>query len=339
MKRLVPTAVLVCAFWPALSAQASPFVCPDLAAPIIKLDYSSRYASTDKSRSSFDSASNAEVNAQLKPVDDFVTTMILAANTALLTADVEPANCVKAGLLAWAKAGALEQMASMNANLSVPSRLAGLAFAWDEVKPMLGSDAESALIEAWLAGIARSSMTFFDTDAPTKSQKNNLRAWAALAVARVGVTLGDQEMITWADASIRLVICTADPDGSLPLEMARKGLALHYQMHALAALVPAAVLLEREGHALFEACNGNLHRSIRFALTAFADPTAVTRLAKSEQSYFDGSDKLQGFELAWAVSYLATFPDPDLAKFIAPYGALANSKIGGLQSLLWQDVP
>ena len=339
MKRLLQSAVLVCAVWPALPVHASLFVCPDLADPVIRLDYGSRYDGTDESRSSFDSASNAEVNAQLKPVDDFVTAMTLAANTALLTEDVAPADCVKAGLLAWAEAGALEQMASVNANLSVPSRLAGLAFAWDQVKPMVRANTDSTLIETWLAGLARASMTFFDTDAPPKSQENNLRAWAALAVTRVGLTLDDQEMIEWADASIRLVICNADADGSLPLEMARKGLALHYQMHALTALIPAAVLLEREGRAVFDACDGNLHRAVRFAMLAFADPTTVTRLAKSEQSYFDGSDKLQGFELAWAVPYLATFPDPELAKFIAPYGALANSKIGGLQSLLWQVLP
>lgn len=317
--------------------QATPFSCAALAEPIVRLDYGSRYTGSDKSRSSFDTASNAEVNAQLGPVDAFITDMIHAANTALLTADIGAADCVKAGLLVWAKAGALGQMATLNAKLSVASRLAGFAFAWDEVKPMVANDADSALIEAWLAGLAASSMTFFDTEAPPNSQKNNLRAWAALAVARVGLTLGDVQMIDWADASLRLVICTADPDGSLPLEMARKGLALHYQIHALTALVPAAVLLQGHGHSLFLACNGSLHRSIRFALQAFDDPATITRMAKSDQSYFDGSDTLQGFELAWAAPYLATFYAPDVAKFVAPFGDLANSKLGGLQALLWPD--
>ena len=45
-----------------------------------QLDYGSRYTATDQSRSSFDDASNAEVNAQLKPVDAFVTDMTVAAN-------------------------------------------------------------------------------------------------------------------------------------------------------------------------------------------------------------------------------------------------------------------
>ncbi len=343
MNRILPLAMLACALLPGMPIQAQetpePFACPSLVDPVVRLDHGSRYASDDKSRSSFDSTSNADVNAQLKPVDDFVTDMILAANASLETTDQGAADCVLAGLGAWAKAGALGEMGSMNANLSVPSRLSGLAFAWDQVRPLVGDDPDADVIEAWLAGLARSTMTFFETDAPTNSQKNNLRAWAALAVARVGLTLQDKAMIDWAAASVQLVACSANPDGSLPLEMARKDLALHYQLHALTALVPAAMLLQRDGHALFQACDGSLHRSIRFTLAAFADPAEVTSLAKSKQSYFDGSDKLQGFELAWTYAYLTTFYAPDIAEFATPFGDLSNSKIGGLQSLVWRDMP
>ena len=336
-------ALMACGVMGALSAQAqdapAPWECPALAPPVVRLDHGSRYTSGDKTHSSFDTASNADVNAQLKPLDSFITAMIIAANVALTSADPKAVDCVRAGLLAWAKAGALSDLGTLNAKLSAPSRLAGLAYAWDEVKPMVGETPDGAVIEAWLAGLARATMTFFDTEAPPHSQKNNLRAWAALAVARVGLTLRDQAMIDWADASVQLVACTANPDGSLPLEMARKRLALHYQLHALTALIPTAVLLQRDGHALFQACNGSLHRSIRFALAAFGDPTEVTRLAKAKQSYFDGSDKLQGFELAWSSAYLATFYAPDLAAFVAPYGELTNSKLGGVQSLVWQTAP
>lgn len=341
-KRLI-CALLACTVLAALPAQSqdtiAPWECPALAPPVIRLDHGSRYTSGDKTHSSFDDASNADVNAQLKPLDTFITTMILAANAALTTADPKAVDCVQTGLAAWAKAGALGELGTLNAKLSAPSRLAGLAYAWDEVKPMAGETPDALVIEAWLAGLARTTMTFFDTEAPPNSQKNNLRAWAALAVARVGLTLQDQAMIDWADASVQLVACTANPDGSLPLEMARKRLALHYQLHALTALVPTAVLLQREGHSLFQACGGSLHRSIRFARTAFDDPTEVTRLAKAKQSYFDGSEKLKGFELAWSSAYLATFYAPDLAAFVAPYGDLTNSKLGGVQALVWQTAP
>jgi poly(beta-D-mannuronate) lyase len=316
-----------------------PFVCPALGPPVIRLDHGSRYNAKDKSHSNFDNASNAEVNAQLKPVDDFVSDMVGAANTALSATEPKATACVVDGLTAWASAGALGDMGSVNAGLSVPSRVAGLAYAWAEVKPLVQDGAQSDAIESWLAGLAHASMDFFDSEAPGHSARNNLRAWAGLAVARVGLTLKDEAMIDWADASVKLVACSAAPDGSLPLEMARKELALHYQLHALTALVTTAVLLQQEGHTLFQACDGSLHRSIRFAVEAFADPTLVTKLAGAKQSYFDGSDKLQGFELAWAAGYLATFYDPELAAFVKPFKPLANSKLGGLQSLLWPGTP
>ncbi len=333
---------VVAGLW-ACGAQAqdlpAPFVCPALAPPVVRLDHGSRYTSTDKSRSDFDTVSNAEVNKQLKPVDDFITDMSLAANAAVQSGDLAAVRCVVSGLDAWAQAGALGDIGSMNAGLSMPSRLAGFAWAWAEVKPMVPEGQNGALIESWLSGLAQSTIVFFETTAPPNSRKNNLRAWAGLAVARVGVTLNDPDMLDWADASVRLVACGADPDGSLPLEMARKDLALHYQLHALGALVTTAALLQRDGHTLFEACEGALHRAIRFTVRAFDDPALVTQISGAKQSFFDGSDRLQGFELAWTTAYLATFYAPDIAAFAAPFGDMANSKLGGLQSLLWPGPP
>jgi poly(beta-D-mannuronate) lyase len=322
---------------PAQAQNAEPFMCPPMIAPVMRLDYGSRYVSADKSRSVLDDASNAEVNSQLQPVDDFISDMAFAANTALATQMPEAVDCVVTGLAQWAKAHALEDMGSLNAQLSVPSRVAGLAFAWAEVAPMVAVGEDATLIEAWLLDLSHNMTMFFDTDAPKKASRNNLRAWAALAVARIGITLDDKAMMDWAAESVRLVACTANPDGSLPLEMARKDKALHYQLHALTALIPAAVLLQHRGYALFADCDAGLHRSVRFTISAFADPSEVTAHAKAKQSYFNGKDELQGFEVAWASAYLSLFHAPSVTEFILPFTGLANSKLGGLQSLLWQS--
>lgn len=321
--------------YPAQAQDAEPFVCPALIEPVQRLDYGSRYDSDDKSKSSFDAASNAEVNDQLEPVDDFITDMASAANAALIGDEPDAVDCVVNGLSAWAKDHALKDMGSLNARLSVPSRVAGLAFAWAEVAPMVPAGANKMQIEAWLAELAQSTIEFFDTDAPKKASRNNLRAWAGLAVARIGITLDDKVMTDWAAESLRLVACTADPDGSLPLEMARKDKALHYHLHALTALIPTAVLLQQRGYTPFTDCDGSLHRSVRFAVSAFADPSGVTDLAKAKQSYFNGKDTLQGFEVAWASAYLSLFHAPAVTDFTAPFEGLANSKLGGLQALVW----
>lgn len=143
-------------------------------------------------------------------------------------------------------------------------------------------------------------------------------------------------MKDWADASIRLVACQAGPEGSLPLEMTRRDLALHYQLHAVTPMVVAAVLLEADGRALFAACDGALHRTVEFVLDGFEDRHLVERLTGSPQSYFNGTETLRAFELAWAPAYLSLFDAPRLAAFVKDLGALANSKIGGNQALLWE---
>ncbi len=313
------------------------FTCAKAPKPVVSLDHGSRYAAGDASRSEFDEASNQDVNKQLEPVDDFIADLAVAANRAVSTeADRKvAADCVLAGLAAWAKADALSDLVTMNAQLSAPSRIAGLAFAYAQVKPFLTASDDTALVEEWLADRARATMEYFDTDAPKNASRNNLRAWAGLAVARVGTTLDDAAMIDWADATVELVACQAAPDGSLPLEMARRDLALHYQLHAVTPLVVTAALLQDRGRDLFAICDRAIHRSVDFVLAAFEDPDLVPSITGHPQSYFDGSEELRGFELAWADAYLSLFDKPELAAFVEKFGELGNSKIGGKQSILW----
>ena len=327
----LPTAAL------AEEEKAYVFACTAIQTPVVSLDHGSRYAAKDKSRSEFDEACNADVNAQLPPVDDFISALSAAANQALRSeADRQVAvDCVLTGLATWAKADALSDLTTMNANLSKPPRLVGIAFAYAQIMPLLSASDDRALVERWLAERAHATMAYFDTDAPPKTSRNNLRAWAALGVARIGLTVGDAAMVDWADASVRLVVCDVAADGSLPLEMARKELALHYQVHAVAPLVVTAALLQAEGHDLFRACDNAIHRAVRFVVPAFDDPALVTGIAGHAQTYFNGKEDLRGFEMAWAHAYLTLFYAPALAEFTQQFGQLGNSKLGGRQSLLW----
>ncbi len=325
---------------PALQDPApEPFVCVQTPEPVISLSHGSRYSSSDSSRTEFDEASNEDVNAQLKPVDQFITDLAKAANRAVSTpADRQiAADCVLTGLAVWAGADALSDLATMNAQLSAPSRIAGLAFAYAQIDPFLEPSEDRDIVQAWLSDRARDTITYFDSDAPPKASQNNLRAWAALAVARVGVTVDDAAMIDWAAASVELVACQAAPDGSLPQEMIRKNLALHYQLHAVTPLVVTAALLQQKGFDLFRACDNAIHRTVDFSLASFEDPAVVEDLTGHPQTYFDGTETLRGFEFAWAQAYLSIFYAPQLAGFVEQFGDLANSKIGGKQALIWGD--
>lgn len=95
-----------------------------------------------------------------------------------------------------------------------------------------------------------------------------------------------------------------------------------------------SALLRSSGHDLFLACDGAIHRTVGFVLAAFDNPESVAGLAGEPQSYFNGSEKLRGFELAWAEAYLSLLHAPKLVEFVTTFGALGNSKLSGRQEFL-----
>jgi len=313
--------------------------CVQAPEPVVSLSYGSRYTAGSEDRSDFDESSNAEVNAALKPVDDFIVDLANGTNLAQRGGDdaAGAADCVLDAILVWAEADALSDLGTMNAQISSPSRLGGIALAYLQAAPLASADdpGRRTVIDGWLIARMQASMVYFDTEAPPGSSRNNLRAWAGLAGAAVGSATGDAAVLDWAAGSLELVACQADADGALPLEMGRGALALHYQLHAAAPLVVGAALLADEERDLFEVCDGAIHRIVAFVPKAFNDPSLVEAKAGERQSYVTGEEELKGFQLAWADAYLARFANTALSTFVEGYRPLANSKLGGAQELLW----
>jgi len=247
------------------------------------------------------------------------------------------ANCVIDALATWAEADALSALETMNAHLTAPSRLGGFALAYLQAAPVATdlTDETEKTIETWLAERAHSMVGWFEEEAPPMASQNNLRAWAGLAAAAAGLAAEDEALQDRAVDSFRTVVCAADGDGALPMEMDRGPRALHYHMHAVAPLVTTAALLKPAGYDLFSACDGALHRAVEFVPRAFEDPSLVEDKAGEAQLFFTGEDEVKSYELAWAAPYLANFGAPILEEFVAPYRPLGHSKLGGSQDVLW----
>lgn len=321
-----------------LAAEEAP-KCPVDTQPVVSLGFGSRYTDDSKNRSDFDEDSDKAVTAALKPIDDFITDLARQTNI-LNTPETKPdeaqkaASCVLDGILAWAKADALSDLKTQGANLSAPSRVGGIAFAYAAALKVVPDPEGKAEIEAWLLARSQQTMAFFDTEAPPRASQNNLRAWAGLAVTRVGLTLDDPTLIDWGAETFRLVACTAEADGSLPNEMWRGKLALHYQVHAVAPLVTTAALLQDERPDLFTTCDGALPRIVRFTLDGLDDPSAVEKITAQKQTV-GGTRKARDFELAWLPAYVTLDPDPKIVARMDQTKELGNSKLGGDQRLLW----
>jgi poly(beta-D-mannuronate) lyase len=321
------------------AAQGDSNACIDVPEPVVTLSYGSRYTDESEDRSDLDAEANRAVDEALGPIDDFVSALAREANDALRGGPgaLRSANCVVEAIHDWAEANALSDLRTMNAQISSPSRLGGMALAWLQAAPLATAldETERETVTTWMRERALSSARYFDEDAPPGASRNNLRAWAGLSAAAVGLASGSEELLDWAAGTVELVACDADEAGALPIEMGRGPLALHYQMHAVAPLVVTSAMLQREGYDLFEICDRAVHRIVGFIPAAFADPDLATSRAGEPQTYFDGEDELRSFELAWSEAYLSLFDDPELEAFVADYRPMGHSKLGGSQSLLW----
>jgi poly(beta-D-mannuronate) lyase len=310
----------------------SGFTCEATPAPVVSLGFGSRYTDESATRSDIDETSNAEVNKALEPVEDYINDLSRMANAALLDEADRPQRiaCVTQWLLDWAEANALTGLETLNAKLAVPARFAGFAIALLQIERAGEVDkAARETIVGWLEDLGKPMVEFFDTEAPPKASRNNLRAWAALAAAAIGKAGEDQAMIEWARQSFELVACDASADGSLPLEMGRADKALNYQLHATAPLVITAALLADEGFDGYAACGGKLEDIARFSLAALKDPALVEAINGKKQTFATGKQEVEPFMMAWAEPFLAHTADAELDAFVEPLRPLSHSKLGG----------
>jgi poly(beta-D-mannuronate) lyase len=327
------TAVLV-----PITAKAETTTCAKAPEPVISLTYGSRYTKDSESRSEIDKESNEEVNRALAPIEDFLRDLTKSANEISAGKSDDPAaeaDCVVSQIAVWAEADAFSKLGTITANFSIGARLAGFAMVYRQVAPFSTDPAARQAIEDWLGRRATDQMTFWEEDATPGSKTGNLRGWATLAINLTGEIRDDPVALRWSAWSAIYLQCQALEDGSLPQEMRRGKYALHYQLHAIAPMVLTTLLLEQQGLSIKGACDNALDRIVAFALADLPTGAASQAYSGKVQSYFDGTEDLQSFELAWLEAYLFLSPNPEIDDFAETHRPFYHSKLGGDQALLW----
>ena len=337
-RRLFPSIVAgALAAAPGIAAGAEE--CRVQADPVVSLGFESRYRDDSASRSHIDPDRNAEVTAALEPVDDFIRDVSAEANQILIRSDgVERADCLTGELRKWADAGALRDMRTFTARISVGARFAGLSLGYLQIRGFATRPADVAAVDRWLQDAAREELRFWAEDATPGAQKGNLRAWSSLGVISTGIATGDRALVEAGADVIAMLMCTAEPDGGLPQEMRRGKYALHYQLHAISPLVLSTALLRTQGIDLTSQCDMALKRIVEFAVSDLDTGLKSESYSGVRQSYFDGTERLRPHELAWAGPYLTLFEHDALADRVAPLRPLRNSKLGGRQDLLVEQL-
>jgi poly(beta-D-mannuronate) lyase len=208
--------------------------------------------------------------------------------------------------------------------------LDGLAFAYLKVRDSTSITREQrAEIEPWLLQMASSVRDFYDA---MKRQHagdghNNLTYWGALAVAATGIATDHHDFFDWGMKEYGQAVGQIRSDGTLPLEMDRAAMALHYHLFATAPLVLLAELGEVNGLGLYSKDNGALHRLVQRTIDGLADPSYFEKTTGVAQEM---PKELDGSVIGWAVPYEARFPSPILASLLAKAESTSDWQFGGL---------
>src|SRR5690606_19191074 len=134
--------------------------------------------------------------------------------------------------------------------------------------------------ESWLVRLARAVTPHYDRP-PGRGitdRLNNHLNWAALAVGAAAIAGQDRALFDWAVAKSRIALAQIGPDGTLPLEVARAGKALHYHLFAVTPLVVLAELAAANGIDLYGEGDGALRRLVVRVVTDLEDPRYMVAL-------------------------------------------------------------
>ena len=300
----------------AVTQTDAPYACPAPPQFAKMIRIQSYY--TDPHMSVIDPTKLAEFQKASKATTDLTLDVSLAADAYRKSGSRAAGRCVYTLLDAAAKAEAWDGHMPTFQGVYVQNwTLSGVAMAYLKVRSSgLGTAEQSAAIKAWFGNLAARVREYFDAHKgePGSDAWNNHMNWAGLAVGAEAVADNDRQAADWALDAYERGISLIRADGTLPAEMNRAGMALHYHLYALGALVMMAELVEANGGEAYADQGGAIHRLVRFCTRGLEDPGVLEGMTGVKQVV---SEPLSGTDIGWAVPYLRRFPNAELAALLA----------------------
>jgi len=312
-----------------MGVAVGPFTCESPPIPMGDVLPESFY--TDPAGSIIDPERFAARTRIVKPLGDFGSGVTRMADRWLGSKPPQPeaARCALGWLDAWARAAAMLGRVTNQGGYERKWILGGVAQAYLRLRdaPDLDSRAK-ARVERWFARLAQEVRTYYDRRATSRRTdiRNNHLYWAALAVAASGIAVNDGGLFAWAVEQYRFALTQIAAEGTLPLEVARKGKALHYHVFAVMPLVMIAEMGAANALDLYGEHDGALRRLVDRAVEGLHDPSYFERLTGTTQD-FGGS--LSGWHVAWAEIWYARFHDPAVSDLLRRYRPARNAWLGG----------
>jgi poly(beta-D-mannuronate) lyase len=337
--------LLCCLLCPALSGKSAlqspwdahsvaitdaPYDCP--AVPQLPHSFGTNSYYTDEHHSIIDPALKKRYEDSVAGIENFSRAVVKAADAFQTTGSRAAAQCVYSSFDSAAQQKTLTgTMDGGQASYVQGWNLGAWAVAYLKVRgSSVGSAEQTHAIVAWLKKLAEDNQGYYEEKRhhhrPNDSDNNHLY-WAGFAIAAAAIADDDHRLFEWAMDTYKHGVNYIQPDGTLPLEMERGQMALHYHFYALAPLIMLAEFGETNGLPLYAERNFAIKRLIARCLSGFQDPSFFQQRTGVPQVT---DSKIQPWEISWAQPYARRFPDPEISKWLGQAAWLNYTMLGGL---------
>ena len=311
------------------------FTCEKSPAPMRNLHMESFYSKEGGTASIVDPAAYKAYKAANKPGSEFEVKLEAMGNRYVRSnpprADI--ASCALDWLATWAESDALLGDVNKNGEYTRSWLIGSIASAYMQIRNEPSLDAvKRREVTGWIRGIADAVMSDFSRDADLSSRRNNHLYWAAWGVGSAGMALDDASLFRWAVAKTREGIDDIQPDGSLPLEMARAERAYLYHLFAAMPLFMMANAAEKNGIDLFSKNGNALQRLGRLCLQNLDRPDYFEqKTGKTQDLTHVGTSS----NLGWVEIYHQHYNDPLADAALQDFRPMKQSRFGGNITLLY----
>lgn len=314
------------------------------AMPQLPHDFGTNSYYTDAQHSVPDPALKKKYEDSVAGINDFSRAVVKAADAYQTTGSHDAARCVIDSLDAAAKTKALTgAMSTSQAYYVQKWNLAAWSVAYLKVRnaetlahatnQAAGRISAEQLgeITSWLKKLAESSRDYVEekrrmSHHPNDSD-NNHAYWAGFAVAAAGIAVNDHKLFDWGVDEYRRGVRQIQNDGTLPNEMARGQMALHYHLYSLAPLIMLAELGETNDVSMYAERKFAIKRLVERCVAGLQDASYFQQRTGLAQV---GAGEIDPWEISWGQPYTRRFPDPKITELMGKAERLNYTMLGGL---------
>jgi poly(beta-D-mannuronate) lyase len=314
-----------------VAATDAAYACPAIAHIAADLVTDGFYRLDDPTHSIIDPVRQEAYRKSSDGVKAVGMAIVKAADDYRTTGSRSAAQCAMGQILALAQEHSLAGKMSSNQAYYVQGWVVGaIAIAYLKVRETgIATPPEAQTIAKWMQSVGEQTKNYYDAHkrAGHGDSQNNHLYWAGVELAAIGVAADDRKDFNWAMATYDNGVDQIQPDGALPLEMARGGRALHYHLYALAPLVLLAEFGETNQLDLYAHASGAIHRLVNFSVAGLQDPTPFAKATGVQQEL---PKTITGDQIGWAPPYVRRFPNPALTRMVQAAPSLSVYYLGGL---------